>query len=57
MWFFGLLILLEKVVFKYLSKILFIIDDINLNIGMGDCIGILGFNGFGKFIFIKVLVG
>lgn len=53
----GSLISLEKVAFKYSSKTPLIIDDINLNIGMGDRIGILGLNGSGKSTLIKVLVG
>lgn len=52
----GPLISLEKVSYKYSSKGKFVIDDVDLNISMGDRVGILGLNGSGKSTLIKVLV-
>ncbi|CAM1511496.1 Fc.00g090090.m01.CDS01 [Cosmosporella sp. VM-42] len=52
----GALISLEKVAFRYGAKSPLIIQDINLSVGMGDRIGILGLNGAGKSTLIKILV-
>ena len=52
----GSLISLEKVSYRYSSKSAPVIQDVNLNIGMGDRIGILGLNGAGKSTLIKLLV-
>jgi ATPase subunit of ABC transporter with duplicated ATPase domains len=52
----GSLLSLEKVSFRYSPRAAPVIQDINLNVGMGDRIGILGLNGAGKSTLIKVLV-
>lgn len=52
----GALISLEKGAFRYAPKLAPVIQDINLTVGMGDRIGILGLNGTGKSTLIKVLV-
>ena len=53
----GSLISLEKVSYRYSNKSPFVIKDVNLSVGMGDRIGILGLNGAGKSTLIKLLVG
>lgn len=52
----GSLISLEKVAFRYSTKSPLVVQDINLSVGMGDRIGILGLNGAGKSTLIKILV-
>lgn len=52
----GPLISLEKVAFRYAARSPLIVQDINLSVGMGDRIGILGLNGAGKSTLIKILV-
>ncbi|KAI1383163.1 P-loop containing nucleoside triphosphate hydrolase protein [Hypoxylon trugodes] len=54
----GSLISLEKVSFRYPKdpKTKTVLQDVNLSIGMGDRIGILGLNGSGKSTLIKLLV-
>lgn len=52
----GSLISLEKVSFRYHKNAAPVVQDINLTVGMGDRIGILGLNGAGKSTLIKLLV-
>lgn len=52
----GSLISLEKASFRYSRTSPLIIKDIDLTVGMGDRIGILGLNGAGKSTLIKLLV-
>ncbi|EJP65732.1 ABC transporter [Beauveria bassiana ARSEF 2860] len=52
----GSLISMDKVSFRYARTSPLIINDINLTVGMGDRIGILGLNGAGKSTLIKLLV-
>lgn len=52
----GSLMSIEKASFRYSRTSPTIIKDINLTVGMGDRIGILGLNGAGKSTLIKLLV-
>ncbi|CEJ84904.1 hypothetical protein VHEMI03610 [[Torrubiella] hemipterigena] len=52
----GSLLSLEKASFRYAPKLPLIIQGVNLTIGMGDRVGILGLNGSGKSTLIKLLV-
>ncbi|OAA81153.1 ABC transporter-like protein [Akanthomyces lecanii RCEF 1005] len=52
----GSLISLENASFRYARTGPYIIKDVNLTVGMGDRIGILGLNGAGKSTLIKLLV-
>ena len=52
----GSLISLENVSFRYSRGAPLTLQDINLTVGMGDRIGILGLNGAGKSTLIKLLV-
>ncbi|KAK1146895.1 hypothetical protein N8T08_002221 [Aspergillus melleus] len=53
----GSLISLENVNFRYSTQSPVIIRDVNISIGMGDRIGILGLNGTGKSTLVQILVG
>ncbi|CAK46523.1 uncharacterized protein An14g02750 [Aspergillus niger] len=53
----GSLITLEKVSFRYSATSPIVIRDVDLSVGMGDRIGILGLNGAGKSTLIQTLVG
>ncbi|GLA58277.1 hypothetical protein AtubIFM56815_008597 [Aspergillus tubingensis] len=53
----GSLITLEKVSFRYAATSPIVIRDVDLSVGMGDQIGILGLNGAGKSTLIQTLVG
>lgn len=53
----GALLSLENVSFRYSRNSPLVLRDINLSMGMGDRIGILGLNGAGKSTLIKILVG
>ncbi|KAI0110085.1 P-loop containing nucleoside triphosphate hydrolase protein [Daldinia grandis] len=54
----GALLSLEKASFRYArdAKAPAVLKDIDLSVGMGDRIGILGLNGSGKSTLIKLLV-
>ncbi|KAJ6790165.1 hypothetical protein PWT90_08432 [Aphanocladium album] len=52
----GSLISLENASFRYSRTSPLIVKDINLTVGMGDRIGIIGLNGAGKSTLIKMLV-
>ncbi|KAJ4164975.1 hypothetical protein LMH87_006627 [Akanthomyces muscarius] len=52
----GSLISLENASFRYARTGPYIIKDVNLTVGMGDRIGVLGLNGAGKSTLIKLLV-
>lgn len=52
----GSLISIENASFRYSHTSPAIVKDINLTVGMGDRIGILGLNGAGKSTLIKLLV-
>ncbi|KAK5998590.1 ATP-binding cassette sub-family F member 3 [Cladobotryum mycophilum] len=52
----GSLISLEKVSYRYSPRSPMVIQDVDLTVGMGDRIGILGLNGAGKSTLIKMLV-
>lgn len=52
----GALVSLEGVNFKYKGAAERTLEDINLSVGMGDRVGILGLNGAGKSTLIRVLV-
>ncbi|KAG5981680.1 hypothetical protein E4U55_002689 [Claviceps digitariae] len=52
----GSLLSLEGASFRYKPKLPPVIDGIDLTVGMGDRIGILGLNGAGKSTLIKMLV-
>ncbi|KAG6107919.1 hypothetical protein E4U31_008100 [Claviceps sp. LM219 group G6] len=52
----GSLLSLEGASFRYKPKLPLVVDGINLTVGMGDRIGILGLNGAGKSTLIKMLV-
>ncbi|CAH0015432.1 unnamed protein product [Clonostachys rhizophaga] len=52
----GALISLEKVSFRYSAKLAPVLKDINISVGMGDRVGILGLNGAGKSTLVKLLV-
>ncbi|KAK2590421.1 hypothetical protein QQS21_011894 [Conoideocrella luteorostrata] len=53
----GSLLSLEDTSYRYKPKLPLVVDGINLSVGMGDRIGILGLNGAGKSTLIKMLVG
>ncbi|GKZ52870.1 hypothetical protein AnigIFM49718_003522 [Aspergillus niger] len=53
----GSLMTLEKVSFRYSATSPIVIRDVDLSVGMGDRIGILGLNGAGKSTLIQTLVG
>ena len=52
----GSLISMEKVSFRYSRTSPIVLQDINLTVGMGDRVGILGLNGSGKTTLIDLLV-
>lgn len=52
----GSLISMERVSFRYSRTSPVVLQDINLTVGMGDRIGILGLNGSGKTTLIDLLV-
>lgn len=52
----GSLISLENVSYRYSPKTAAVVQDINVSVGMGDRVGILGLNGAGKSTLIKLLV-
>lgn len=52
----GSLLSLEGASFRYKPKSAPVVDSINLTVGMGDRIGILGLNGAGKSTLIRMLV-
>lgn len=52
----GSLLSLEKASYRYSRTAPMVIQGINLSVGMGDRIGILGLNGSGKSTLIKLLV-
>lgn len=52
----GSLLSLEKVSFRYARGAPMILQDVNLTVGMGDRIGILGLNGSGKTTLVDLLV-
>ncbi len=53
----GSLLSVEKASYRYSPKTPVVIQDINLTVGMGDRVGVLGLNGSGKSTLIKLLVG
>lgn len=52
----GSLLSLEKASYRYSRTSPMVIQGINLSVGMGDRVGILGLNGGGKSTLIKLLV-
>lgn len=52
----GSLLSLENVAYRYSRKTPLVVQDINLSVGMGDRVGILGLNGAGKSTLVKLLV-
>ncbi|KAE8381701.1 P-loop containing nucleoside triphosphate hydrolase protein [Aspergillus bertholletiae] len=53
----GALLTLERTNYRYSKTSPLVIKDIDLSIGMGDRVGILGLNGAGKSTLIRVMVG
>ncbi|KAL3955774.1 hypothetical protein ACCO45_011337 [Purpureocillium lilacinum] len=53
----GSLLSVEKASYRYSPKTPVVIQDINLTVGMGDRVGVLGLNGSGKSTLIKLLLG
>lgn len=53
----GSLLSLQDASFRYKPDLPPVVDGINLTVGMGNRIGILGLNGAGKSTLIKMLVG
>lgn len=51
----GSLISLEGVSYRYSRSSPFVVQDVNLTVGMGDRIGILGLNGSGKSTLIQLI--
>ena len=51
----GLLTSLEHITYKYSPKSNLILQGVNLNIYMGDRIGVVGLNGSGKSTLIKII--
>ncbi|OAQ69065.1 ABC transporter [Pochonia chlamydosporia 170] len=52
----GSLLSLDGASYRYGPRLPLVVDGINLTVGMGDRIGILGLNGSGKTTLIKMLV-
>lgn len=52
----GSLLSLENTSYRYAPRLPLVVDGINLTVGMGDRIGILGLNGSGKTTLVKMLV-
>ncbi|POR38000.1 ABC transporter F family member 3 [Tolypocladium paradoxum] len=52
----GSLLSLENASYRYSARAPLVIQGVNLTVGMGDRIGILGLNGAGKSTLIKLLV-
>lgn len=52
----GSLLSLENASFRYARGAPLVVRDINLTVGMGDRVGVLGLNGAGKSTLIKLLV-
>lgn len=52
----GSLLSLENASYRYAPRLPLVVDGINLTVGMGDRIGILGLNGSGKTTLVKMLV-
>ncbi|OJJ77016.1 hypothetical protein ASPBRDRAFT_50004 [Aspergillus brasiliensis CBS 101740] len=53
----GSLVTLEKVSFRYGATEPVVVRDVDLSVGMGERVGILGLNGAGKSTLIQLLVG
>jgi ATPase subunit of ABC transporter with duplicated ATPase domains len=52
----GSLLSLDNASYRYAPRLPLVVDGINLTVGMGDRIGILGLNGSGKTTLVKMLV-
>lgn len=52
----GSLLSLENASYRYSPRTPLVVDGVNLTVGMGDRIGILGLNGAGKSTLVKLLV-